>query len=102
MAEDLKFYESQDSQEVLSLPISFDPVIAGEEQVRSVFVENTSDGRASFDDVRIVGNQVSVESFVEGLDSGQRSELMLRFEPNLSDKEPVEAEIVFDYSLVYM
>jgi len=102
MAEDLMFYESRTGDDELGLPIDFDPVVAGEEEVRSVFVENTSSGKASFDDVTCMEDQVIVEGFVDNLDPGDRAELILRFEPNLGDREPVDAELVFDYSLIYM
>lgn len=101
MPDDFVFYSSDETNEEIDLPIKFDPVIAGEKEKRTVFLENVSKGSITFNELEIEDNEeVSVERYTDNLNQEELGKVVLVFEPNLTDNQPVKAQLNIDYDLM--
>jgi hypothetical protein len=96
----LKIFRDGDLEdEVTDGSLVFDPVKAGEETVRSIYVLNSVDYVIEVDSFVLESSEeVEVLSDLESVEPGESRGIRLRFAPDFDVREPVELSFSINYS----
>lgn len=79
--------------EKLGKDVTFDPVMAGETETRTLLARNQIDKDIEDMQVRAFGEDVSVDSSPSQLEPGEEGEIVVSFSPGVDKAEPVQARI---------